>query len=372
MATPHAAALFALLRSLRPDLDAEQLLEIVKSSADDVNAGAYPGEDDLLGAGRINIYSALLNASAGLNLGVTPDTLPPHVLGDPLPLQLRVSTGDNQSIQGAVAYARVFAASDTAGAAEIVPVERAATNGYGAASFTITSPEQAGHYFVRIQAGAAYRDLPLQVIEPPTAIQLAVQSRDLDAGDDSTEYSVRLRDAEGRLLAGETPIHIETSAGELEGGATELNAVAQEGFYSGTLYAGTVAASGRLTVSVGDSTASSEINVLPGAPARIRMFTSQRLAGETETLYAFEVVVRDRFDNLVVDGTPVRPGTTAGALDPTQTLVTKDGCGCTPFYLRVPNRYTGPIVVSAEVAGYGLSTTLEVRTVQLWLPSAQK
>ena len=59
MATPHVAGLAALLKSLKPWLTAGEIMNIIRYSADDVNADAFPGRDDELGYGRINAERAL-------------------------------------------------------------------------------------------------------------------------------------------------------------------------------------------------------------------------------------------------------------------------------------------------------------------------
>jgi thermitase len=60
MAAAHVAGLSALIRSLKPALTPAQVLSILRYSADDVNASVYPGRDDFLGYGRINMEKALV------------------------------------------------------------------------------------------------------------------------------------------------------------------------------------------------------------------------------------------------------------------------------------------------------------------------
>ena len=59
MATPHVAGLAALLKSLKPWLTAGEIMNIIRYSADDVNADVFPGRDDQIGFGRINAQRAL-------------------------------------------------------------------------------------------------------------------------------------------------------------------------------------------------------------------------------------------------------------------------------------------------------------------------
>jgi len=60
MAAAHVAGLAALIKSLKPSLTPSQILSVIRYSADDVNASIYPGRDDFLGFGRINMEQALV------------------------------------------------------------------------------------------------------------------------------------------------------------------------------------------------------------------------------------------------------------------------------------------------------------------------
>lgn len=60
MAAAHVAGLSALIRSLKPSLTPAQVLSILRYSSDDVNASVYPGRDEFLGFGRINMEKALV------------------------------------------------------------------------------------------------------------------------------------------------------------------------------------------------------------------------------------------------------------------------------------------------------------------------
>jgi subtilisin family serine protease len=70
MATPHVAALAALIRSVRPTETVDQVETTILSTAKDLGA---PGRDDLFGAGRIN-------AAAAVNLS-PPDLFAPVMTG---------------------------------------------------------------------------------------------------------------------------------------------------------------------------------------------------------------------------------------------------------------------------------------------------
>ncbi len=57
---PHIAGMAALLKSAKPWLTADQVMDIIRYTADDVNSGQNKGKDDYLGYGRINMQKALV------------------------------------------------------------------------------------------------------------------------------------------------------------------------------------------------------------------------------------------------------------------------------------------------------------------------
>jgi len=58
--TPHVAGLAALLKGLKPWLSVDDIMNVIRYSADDVNSGEHSGRDDYIGYGRINMEKALV------------------------------------------------------------------------------------------------------------------------------------------------------------------------------------------------------------------------------------------------------------------------------------------------------------------------
>jgi len=57
---PHVAGLAALLKSFKPWLTADEIMNVIRFSSDDVNSGEHSGRDDYIGYGRINMEKALV------------------------------------------------------------------------------------------------------------------------------------------------------------------------------------------------------------------------------------------------------------------------------------------------------------------------
>lgn len=57
---PHIAGLAALIKGLKPWLTADEIMDVIRFSSDDVNSGEHSGRDDYIGYGRINMEKALV------------------------------------------------------------------------------------------------------------------------------------------------------------------------------------------------------------------------------------------------------------------------------------------------------------------------
>ena len=59
-ATPHVAGMAALIMSEKSWMSASDIMKLIRYSADDVNAADFPGKDEFIGYGRINLSTALV------------------------------------------------------------------------------------------------------------------------------------------------------------------------------------------------------------------------------------------------------------------------------------------------------------------------
>ena len=59
-AAPHVAGLAALIKDLKPWLRPDEIMDIIRYTAEDVNSGSSPGFDEFIGYGRINMETALV------------------------------------------------------------------------------------------------------------------------------------------------------------------------------------------------------------------------------------------------------------------------------------------------------------------------
>lgn len=89
MSCPHVAGLAGLILSVNPNLSNQDVMNIVRNSADDLGD---PGKDSYYGYGRINVMKALQMASQQAATTNTSTQQKPKPWFDPLPFQLRLKS----------------------------------------------------------------------------------------------------------------------------------------------------------------------------------------------------------------------------------------------------------------------------------------
>lgn len=234
MATPHVSALAGLLLSLRPDLSLAQLTDLIRATAQDVNAINYPGRDNYLGDGRIDVLSALSAASSGVQLSAGGENLLPTE-GTGI-VQVAVSAGpDAQPVQGAVLAYALHAEADSqillSGALLTGP---ALTNTISL-TVPITGPIPVGMYILESSVGQASARLPVYVYAAPLSPSLSTD-HELTAQDQSLSFVLKVVDGNGVNLPVPIRVRLHTNVGLFSNEALEIEVQAINGQYMGTVH----------------------------------------------------------------------------------------------------------------------------------------
>jgi len=156
MAAPHVSGLAALLLSKRPGLSNEDVRQIIRSSADDVDA---PGWDVNSGYGRINAYRALQMVSGDFTVSVSPAS-GSVTSGNSKTATVTVTSikGFNSTVNLDVAFALPTGAAATFSPTTVTPPE----NGTATSTLTIStsSSTPAGTYTITITGQMADMGVP--------------------------------------------------------------------------------------------------------------------------------------------------------------------------------------------------------------------
>ena len=366
MATPHVSALLGLLRSLRPDLSTNDLVALMTATAVDANAASFPGSDIYLGAGRIDMYAALLAASSGLTLSATPAGFDPVVTGDPLELGIQVAAS-GLTVQGAVVYLQILAAP---GLTAVAAAQRALTDASGNVSFPFSAPKQPGDYILRVQVGAALIDLPIQAVDP-FDIHVDIHQPELMVGGENTPFTVTVRSKEGELLAEPQTMYLETSLGQINGQRT-LETVVEGGVFTGTLRSGNIAGTATVSATISVSTGVAQVVFLPGPPSTLAFNEApdRIVTDRSNTIFTLSVRVTDAYGNPVDPAEGVAFSASAGAISPPQAATNS---GAVTVTIGIPRAHLQPVVVKAVVPGNeDLRDEIELVGVppHIWLPFA--
>lgn len=341
MATAHVSALAGLLRSLRPDLSAPEIVQIMLDTAEDVNGDTHPGDDIYLGAGRIDMAAALLQASTALTITADAYSILPTQDPETGELRIRVSAPPGPQnatmrlpVHNAVVHYRAL--TDPVG-----EWQRTFTNSQGEALIPVASTESITR--VELQIGAVNRIIEATLLPAGTQLQLTTAATTTLASESPISYTVRLLDETGTPITATVPVHLRASLGEFETGETSFVAELANGTYTGQFYPGTLATSGVLTATLGSWQDTQSLTVLPARPATIlgpeKLFSEVSVSSNT-ILLNFRVL--DAYDNPVVDGTQLTLFSSAGTLAAT-TLLTQDGEAATT--IRLPSFQSGTVTV---------------------------
>ncbi len=230
MATPHVSALAGLLLSLRPDLSLAQLTDLIRATADDVNGINYPGRDNYVGDGRIDVLAALSAASSGVQLTAGGENLLPA--GETGIVQVAVNAGlDAQPVQGAVmAYAL-----HAEGESQILLSGALLTGPAVANTINLTVPNTVGMYTLDSAIGQASARLPVYVYAAPLRLSLST-AQELSAEDQSLSFVLNVVDGNGGNLPVPIRVRLHTSVGLFDNEASEIEVQVINGYYTGMVH----------------------------------------------------------------------------------------------------------------------------------------
>lgn len=369
MATPHVSALAALVSSLRPDFSNTEILDVIKNSAIDINAGENRGRDEFIGYGRVDAYAALLNASAGLQLEGVEEVdefifarhaveyninlhTPPNLLGETLP------------VQGAVMHYKLIATGSTPPTSPPIGGE-VLTEADGTADIVFVAPDKTGSYVLRTQVGQESFDFPLMVYPLVSNVVLDIASEEIPAGTGQTLITVEAFDSTGSLMSESIPIKLEVDAGTFSNGQQTLNLYVDSGTYTINYYADTLIGTANVTATIaGVLTETDLIQIASSTPDTLEL-TSDVTILETvdgEDTARLTVRVRDIYDNPMSSAYLVHLTTNLGSISPA-VFQSADNDGAMVATLKVPPSTTGKADIWAVLPNTNLIAKLKIQVI---------
>lgn len=372
MATPHVSALAGLIWSLRPDYTDEQVIDLIRTTAQDINASEFPGADDFVGAGRIDYSAALERASAELQ--VQPKSVTSGIVfaGEPVIYVLRVLTpasGDQATlpVSGAVMNYTV-APQNVTGTQEGLLSGRALSDVDGAVTIAFLAPEVRSSFLVSAAVGLAQISASLYVQIPPAQIEIAAPAPSIPAGDSVISLQLALRDANGQLAGGPMPLTLQAERGAFENGQRSIEMVVNDGAASVPFRPGPQAGSLLVRAQVGEVSGAATLNVQAQPPAQLIPLGIPETAAAGSTV---EIVfaVQDFAGNPAANGIPVRIFSSEGTV--TDSGVVQ--AGRVSAQVTLPRNYVGTVTVLAIATGTRLQQSADFNVLnQMWLPLVVK
>lgn len=328
MAVPHVSALAGLIWSLRPDLDRAGVVDLILSTAVDVNAADYPGPDPYLGWGRIDAAAALNQAAQALHIHIQLPAGAYLSVGQPFQIPIRMTVTDTQGaplpIRGGIIGVELRGPSAGGGIAGAtgarVAEARLISDENGYVFFNGTLPQEAGQYTLVVANGASVQTLDLRIQDGPLLLSIQPSSVSMTVGAGQTDIFIRARTGEDQPYTDDLRITLRTSLGRFADGSQMITTIMGGGALTQTLYAGEVAGTAELTIEVANQTHRTTLLVTPGAP--------YRLSGPSEIVglnfgkgvaLDLHLTLYDRFGNQVWESYPVNFYSLAGLFSPEST-----------------------------------------------------
>jgi hypothetical protein len=328
MAVPHVSALAGLIWSLRPDLDRAGVVELILSTAVDVNVVDYPGLDPYLGQGRIDAAAALNKAAEAIHMDIQLPVGAYLSVGQFFQIPIRVTVTDTQGaplpIRGGVMEVELRGPSAGGGSAGAtgarVAKARLISDESGYAFFNVTLPQEAGQYTLIVANGARLQTLDLRIQDGPLLLSIQPSSVSMTVGGGKTDIFIHARTGEDQPYTNDLRITLRTSLGRFANGSQMFTTIMDGGVLTQTLYAGEVAGTAELTIEVADQSHRITLLVKPGAPYRLsgpsEIFGLNFGNGVTLDLH---LTLYDRFGNQVWESYPVNFYSLTGLFSPEST-----------------------------------------------------
>jgi subtilisin family serine protease len=328
MAVPHVSALAGLIWSLRPDLNRAGVVDLILSTAVDVNAADYPGPDPYLGRGRIDAAAALNQAAEALYIDIQLPAGAYLSVGQPFQIPIRVTVTDTQGaplpIRGGIVGVELRGPSAGGGIAGATGARVAGArlisdeNGY--AFFDVTLPQEAGQYTLVVANGAHVQTLVLRIQDGPLLLSIQPSSVSMTVGAGQIDIFILARTGGDQPYTDDLRITLRTSRGRFAHGSQMITTIMDGGVLTQTLYAGEVAGTAEVTIEVANQTHRITLLVKPGTPYRLsgpsEIFGLNFGKGVALDLH---LTLYDRFGNQVWESYPVNFYSLAGLFSPQST-----------------------------------------------------
>jgi subtilisin family serine protease len=354
MATPHVSAVAGLIWSLRPDLTHNQVADLIRTTAEDVNSSDFPGPDVYLGWGRINAGAALLEASRSLEIRVESTAgmvlFPGQEVSIPVTVTTPPGSPGGMPARGAVVHYQLLGPVTNAGPGDVVREGSVLTGADGTALIEFVAPPMGGQYTLQLQVGLAVANATYLVWDGPVILGVQATPSTLEVGASTALLKAELQDDAGHLINARLTAVWQTDLGYFDGGGQSRVSVGSGGIFTETLHAGRVSGTAHVTVTVGDKSQGLEIPIMPGPVYRISSVNGILAIPDFGRGGSVDVALKleDRFGNPVKDDTEVHFYTYRASIYPT-TVRTQDGLATAKLTVSWSNEKSIP--VWAQVPG---------------------
>ncbi|MFA0740755.1 MAG: hypothetical protein DFNUSKGM_000862 [Candidatus Fervidibacter sacchari] len=232
------------------------------------------------------------------------------------------------------------------------------TDSTGQATTSVIAPTQSGTYTLMAKVGAISKSISLEFFAgAASTIALSAERTQLlvtlPARYGSTDYSAlspfsrtiitaAVRDENDNPVRGAV-VQFQTNYGIIQATATTND----QGIAQAVFNAPSVAPPGPVTITAqsGGATASLDLTVIPGPPAKVRMSASPlALPADGRTQSQLQIEVRDANDNLVSDGTQVQLTLNPNIGSIQSPVATVNGIATSVY---IPSTQTGEVTITA-------------------------